>query len=160
MPESLPPRLYKAGTGSSVEEDHARTEETQEINAAEEVEAAEEEGLLCGERRRSVETTQGSEEIVRRRRRRPSARVGAAENDAVGDPVDDVSVTDRSASVCEVRSDVASTWPCVRTDSAFSKGAISTCVLHVSAMSAPHHKRNFRSIAPSQKALLNELMWR
>ncbi|KAK9105306.1 hypothetical protein Scep_022150 [Stephania cephalantha] len=39
------------------------------------------------------------------------ARVGAAENDAVGDPVDDVSVTDRSAScVCEVRGDVASTW--------------------------------------------------
>ncbi|KAK9105130.1 hypothetical protein Scep_021974 [Stephania cephalantha] len=47
MPESLPPRLYKAGTGSSVEEDHARTEETQQINAAEEVEAAEEEGLAA-----------------------------------------------------------------------------------------------------------------
>ncbi|KAK9126661.1 hypothetical protein Scep_015507 [Stephania cephalantha] len=41
-------------------------------------------------------------------------------------------------------------------DSAFSKGAIGTCVLHVSAMSAPHHNRNFRSIAPFEKALLNE----
>ncbi|KAK9084112.1 hypothetical protein Scep_030583 [Stephania cephalantha] len=59
-------RLYKAGTGSSVEEDHARTEETQQINAAEEVEAAEEEGLLCGERGRRVETTRGSEEVEAR----------------------------------------------------------------------------------------------
>ncbi|KAK9125952.1 hypothetical protein Scep_014798 [Stephania cephalantha] len=38
------------GDGSSVEEDHARTEETQRINAAEEVEAAEEEGRIWVER--------------------------------------------------------------------------------------------------------------
>ncbi|KAK9167578.1 hypothetical protein Scep_002769 [Stephania cephalantha] len=67
MPESLPPAYIRRGTGSSVEEDHARTEETRRINAAEEVEAAEEEGLLCGER--------GGEWRRRRRARRSRREV-------------------------------------------------------------------------------------
>ncbi|KAK9132813.1 hypothetical protein Scep_012341 [Stephania cephalantha] len=126
----------RRGRGARRERDHARTEEREggapshvdRGTRREEVEAAEE-GLAARARRRA-DTKRGSEEVRGR---------------------------DRSASVCEVRGDVASTWHGFVQDSAFSKGAISTCGLHVSAMSAPHHKRNFRSITPFEKALLNEV---
>ncbi|KAK9167053.1 hypothetical protein Scep_002244 [Stephania cephalantha] len=80
------------------------------------------------------------------------ARTAAAEDRSTS-PVGDVAVTDRSAScVCEVGADVAVTWHEFVQIAPFQK-ALS---VHVASMSAPPHKRKFRSITPFEKALLNE----